>query len=141
MADLYTKYREENPINPEPSEFRDIVESEVKLALRFGFGEGFDIGWNKGFARAKELWAYKKLKMHIDKKEDGYLLIIDVPTGSAMVKLPDCSPGFVQLVIDEAVRLGAEAPQRREVAQATGSEAIEETTPSGATDPKSEVAQ
>ena len=30
---LYDEYRKDNPINPEPSEFRDIVEAEVKRAL------------------------------------------------------------------------------------------------------------
>ena len=134
--DLYSKYREVHPINPEPSEFRDIVEAEAKQAVNFGFDEG----WQGGFARAKEFWAWKRLSLKLDKKEDGYWLIIDVPGGSAMVRMPDVMTGFVQLVVDEAVKLGAEAPQSREVAQATASESTEETTPSGATDPKSEVA-
>ena len=30
---LYDEYRKDNPINPEPLEFRDIVEAEVKRAL------------------------------------------------------------------------------------------------------------
>ena len=111
--DLYTKFRQAHPTHPEPSEFMDIIDAEVRRALQFGH----DVGWQGGFARAKEFWTHKKFKMHIDKKEDGYWLIID-----------------------EAVKLGAEAPQSREVAQATASESTEETTPSGATDPKPEVA-
>ena len=134
--DLYTKFRQVHSIHPEPSEFMDIIDAEVRRALQFGHDEG----WQGGFARAKEFWAHKKFQMWIEKKEDGYWLIIDVPSGSAMIRLPDLMTGFVQLVIDEAVKLGAEAPQSREVAQATASESTEETTPSGATDPKSEVA-
>ena len=32
---LYDEYRREHPINPEPSEFRDIVEAEVRRALEW----------------------------------------------------------------------------------------------------------
>ena len=137
---LYDEYRREHPIAAEPSEYREMLNFEIKRALQFGFYEGYDMGWDKGFARAKDFWAHKKLNIKIAKEEDGYWLIIDVPAGSAMTRLPDPTNGFVQMVVDEAVKLGAEAPQSREVAQATASESTEETTPSGATDPKSEVA-
>ena len=30
---LYDEYRKDNPINPEPSEFRDIIESEIKRVI------------------------------------------------------------------------------------------------------------
>lgn len=30
---LYDEYRKQYPINPEPSEFRDIVESEIKRVI------------------------------------------------------------------------------------------------------------
>ena len=32
---LYDEYRREHPINPEPSEFREIIEAEVKRALEW----------------------------------------------------------------------------------------------------------
>lgn len=39
---LYDEYREEHPINPEPSEFKDIIEAEVKQALEWAYDKGQD---------------------------------------------------------------------------------------------------
>ena len=55
---LYDEYRKDNPINPEPSEFRDIVESEVRRALAWRENLVDVKKWTEAdYERAKELMA------------------------------------------------------------------------------------
>ena len=55
---LYDEYRRQYPINPEPSEFRDIVESEVRRALAWRENLVDVKKWTEAdYERAKELMA------------------------------------------------------------------------------------
>jgi len=55
---LYDEYRRDNPVASEPSEFRDIVESEVRRALAWRENLVDVKKWTEAdYERAKELMA------------------------------------------------------------------------------------
>jgi len=58
---LYDEYRKDNPINPEPSEFRDIIESEIKRVIAWMTAPPWPASvadWTEAdYERAKELMA------------------------------------------------------------------------------------
>lgn len=139
MGSLLEKYRERYPFLTQTSpEMKAVMDAEAQLAVVWGYSQGYHEGALE-VRRAIKDNDPRPFDMEVLKKEDGYWLFIKVESGkSCAIRLS--THLTIALNILEEITHGANAPQTEEVAQATGFEGMEETTPSGATDAKSEVA-